>query len=198
MFSPTSLFLFFVAIAALFYGVVQRQRGRRIERELRAKVAAQGDDLGDLNERIRRGLDGMGAALWEWDLIDDTIYTSDLFLEITSYTKDEFGTDADHFFQCFHPDERSEIRREFREYLNHKTAHCSAEVRFRCRDGHYVWMHLRAVGSWDEQGQAISLVGSFSDITSKMEAEEERDRLFNLSTDMLSVGGFDQYLQQIN
>ena len=198
MFSPTSLFLFFVAIAALFDGVVQRQRGRHIERELRAKVAAQGDDLGDLKKRIRRGLDGMGAALWEWDLIDDTIYTSDLFLEITSYTKDEFGRDADHFFECFHPDERSEIRREFREYLNHKTAHCSAEVRFRCRDGHYVWMHLRAVGSWDELGHATSLVGSFSDITSKMEAEEERDRLFNLSTDMLSVGGFDQYLQQLN
>ncbi|MFO7610084.1 MAG: PAS domain-containing sensor histidine kinase [Candidatus Krumholzibacteriia bacterium] len=31
-----------------------------------------------------------------------------------------------------------------------------------------------------------------------IEAEEERDRLFNLSIDLLAVGGFDGFLQQIN
>ncbi len=198
MLSPLTIVLFLAALGGLVFGLYQRQRSQRIQQELQAEISTQSRALGDLNDRIRRGLDGMGAALWEWDLTDDTIYTSDLFLEITQYAKDEFGREAAHFFECFHPDERSEIQREFREYLNHKTAQCSAEVRFRCSDGHYVWMHLRAVGAWDEYGEATSLVGSFSDITSKMEAEEERDRLFNLSTDMLSVGGFDQFQQQIN
>lgn len=198
MFDFLHIILLLAVIAAGGYAVVLRRQLQAGQQELLADIKSQGEELTHLNERIRRGLDGMGAALWEWNVPDDTIYLSDLFLEIVGYTREEFGTNAAYFFECFHADERSEIRRAFSEYMNHNTAHCSAEVRFRCKDGHYVWMHLRAVGSWDDAGQAISLVGSFSDITSKMEAEEERDRLFNLSTDMLSVGGFDQYLNQIN
>ncbi|MCB1183344.1 PAS domain-containing protein [bacterium] len=165
---------------------------------LEAELAVQTGEVAELNQRIRRGLEGMGAALWEWRLTDDTIHLSDLFLQITGYGREEFGTSARQFFACFHPDERDEVRGELDDYMARRTVHCSAEVRFRRKDGHYVWMHLRAVGSWDAEGRPLSLVGSFTDITAKMEAEEERDRLFNLSTDMLAVGGFDEYLQQIN
>lgn len=196
--NPLSIVLLLAAVGGLWYGWAQRRRARRRQEELIAESDALRDKLAKLNERIGRGFDGMGAALWEWNLTDDSIELSDLFLEITGYGRAEFGTDVADFFACFHPDERSALRQNFREYLNRNTAHCSTEVRFRCQDGHYVWMHLRAVGSWDDTGRATSLVGSFSDITSKMEAEEERDRLFNLSTDMLSVGGFNQYLHQIN
>ena len=190
--------LVLLAAAGTLYGVGQRRAAQRRESLLKAEIAAQTAELVQLNDRIRRGLDGMGAALWEWNVSESTIYLSDLFLEITGYDRDGFGVAADDFFACFHPDDRTEVRRDFQRYLDRETAQCSGEVRFLCKDGHYVWMHLRALGRWDDMGKALSLVGSFSDISTKMEAEEERDRLFNLSTDMLSVGGFDQYLQQIN
>ncbi len=194
MTDPLTIILFLAFLGSLLYGLSQRSG----QQKLLAQIAEQGEELAHLNERIRRGLDGMGAALWEWNIPEDTIYLSDLFLEITGYSRDEFGTAAEDFFSCFHPDEQSEVRRKFLQYLEHNTAQCSSDIRFECKDGRYVWMHLRAVGSWDDAGQPLGLVGSFSDITSKMKAEEERDRLFNLSMDMLSVGGFDQYLQQIN
>lgn len=38
----------------------------------------------------------------------------------------------------------------------------------------------------------------FHDITARLQAEEERDRLFKMSMDMLFVAGFDGYLKQIN
>ena len=37
-----------------------------------------------------------------------------------------------------------------------------------------------------------------ADATRRIEVEEERDRLFNLSRDMLAIGGFDGFLQQLN
>lgn len=198
MFDTLSLILLAAAIGGTLFGFDQRRRWRQPHLQLQASNKEQEDELGRLNERIARGLDGMGAALWEWNLPDDTLYLSDHFLDIVGYDRDDFGQGTTQFFDGIHADERTDLQRQFRAYLSHDTAQCSAEIRFRCKDGHYVWMHLNAVGSWDASGEPLSLVGSFSDITSKMQAEEERDRLFNLSTDMLSVGGFDQYLNQIN
>lgn len=37
-----------------------------------------------------------------------------------------------------------------------------------------------------------------ADVAQRIEVEEERDRLFNLSRDMLAIGGFDGFLQQLN
>jgi len=187
-----------LGVAGLGFGLVQHRYGRRRQAELLARIEAQAEELVHLSEHIRRGLDGMGAALWEWNVTENSVELSDLFLEITGYERGEFGTDAEKFFACFHADERTETRNTFADYLAHRTSQCSTEVRFRRRDGRYVWIHLRAVGTWDSDGQPLTLTGSFSDVTSKVLAEEERDRLFNLSTDMLAVWGFDQYLQQIN
>ncbi|MFT5234398.1 MAG: PAS domain S-box-containing protein [Candidatus Krumholzibacteriia bacterium] len=162
------------------------------------KFCDQELELQRLNKSIDRGIDGMGAALWEWSLEDDSIYLSDLFLKTTGYSRDELGTSSPGFFERFHKDDRSEVRRELRLYLSHDVDHCSIEARFLHRDGNYFWVYIQAVGEWGVNNEPLAVVGSFADITSKMEAEEERDRLFNLSRDMLSVGGYDGFLKQAN
>jgi len=190
MLSPLVYILIILLMIAVGDSLWHRRRLNR--------VGDQAAELKRLNARIDRGIDGMGAALWEWNLQDDSIYLSDLFLQSTGYERESLGDSSIGFFERFHPDERSEVRRVFRLYLSHEIDHCSIEARFLHQDGQYIWVHVGAVGNWDELEHPISLVGSFSDITSKMKAEEERDRLFNLSRDMLSVGGYDEFLQQLN
>ncbi len=179
---------------SLWYGWRCRRRADRAAAELQSALV----ELNDLRNRLGRGVDGLGAALWELNLPQDKVYLSDLFLEITGYQRDELEEGSSHFFEAIHPDEQERLREIFRAYLQRETAQCLADVRFRCNNDQYVWMHLRAVGTWDEEGNPRTLVGTISDISSQMEAEQERDRLFNLSTDMLAVGGYDEYLQQIN
>jgi two-component system cell cycle sensor histidine kinase/response regulator CckA len=70
------------------------------------------------------------------------------------------------------------------------------EVRIRNTFGKEVWLHCRFIPVVYEDEQY--LLGFFDDILERKRAEEERDRLFKLSVDLLCVAGFDGRLQQVN
>jgi PAS domain S-box-containing protein len=59
---------------------------------------------------------------------------------------------------------------------------------------------IRATGRplRDEAGNLIGGVVVFRDVTERARVKKERDLLFNLSTDMLCVVGFDGYFRQLN
>ncbi len=72
------------------------------------------------------------------------------------------------------------------------------DFRFQHKDGHTVWTRLSTNPVWDDAGQYAGVMAIVTDITRRKQAEEERDRFFNLSMDMLCVAGFDGYFRQIN
>ena len=50
----------------------------------------------------------------------------------------------------------------------------------------------------NESGEVIGLIGISHDITERRSLERERDRILNLSLDLISVGGFDGFLKRVN
>jgi two-component system cell cycle sensor histidine kinase/response regulator CckA len=62
--------------------------------------------------------------------------------------------------------------------------------------GKEIWLHCRLIPvNYEDEHY---LLGFFDDIRERKRAEMERDRLFNLSLDLLCVAGFDGRLQQVN
>jgi PAS domain S-box-containing protein len=50
----------------------------------------------------------------------------------------------------------------------------------------------------DEQGNVIGIVGAARDVTGRIMAEEERDRILNLSYDLICIEGADGYFKYVN
>jgi two-component system, sensor histidine kinase and response regulator len=70
----------------------------------------------------------------------------------------------------------------------------SLENRLLCKDGSYKWISSSATPLADQQ-RVYAVV---RDITEHKRAEEELDRFFTLSIDMLCIAGFDGYFKQLN
>jgi len=193
--------LVLVAAFAAIYFRIQWQRAMENVAELQVRLGTNALGTGGSGRRdtqLRREIDGMGAALWDLDMASGEIHVSDVFLEATGYRRNELGPEPGRNIDLVHPEDIVQVRHTLMAYLNGESPTCALEFRFKYKSGEYRWIHTRAVASRDDQGRPLRLVGSFTDITSRVEAEEERDRLFNLSIDLLSVGGFDGFLQQVN
>lgn len=72
------------------------------------------------------------------------------------------------------------------------------DMRILTRSGQSRWISDASVQSFDDADRPVGAVGILQDITERKRAEDERNRLFNLSADMLCVAGFDGCLKQVN
>lgn len=157
------------------------------------KLLLQGNEA-----RLLQGIEKLGAELWEWDLTGKGVHVSPFILETTGYTAAAFPSTTVGLLELVHPEDRDQVRKMFRGLLVGRHNEIHLEVRVRFASGEFHWIQTRVISRHDDGPRVSCLVGSFHDITERISAEEERDRLFNLSIDMLAVWGFDGKLQQVN
>ncbi len=211
MLGTTQLLLFglaLVIVGSFVFNRHQRLRAeamtaslKKLNRELTLKISENEDITHRLlssEARLRRGIDDLGASLWELDLVESRLFVSDLVLKATGFTLDDINEDPQFLLELIHPDDRPGVKQSLSDLSSQVQAEVIFEIRILFKDDDYHWVHSRVTANHDESGTALRLVGSFADITIRVSAEEERDRLFNLSIDMLAVWGYDGVLQQVN
>ncbi len=60
------------------------------------------------------------------------------------------------------------------------------------------YVHVLKAPARDAKGQIIGIQGMFWDVTERVRAQEEFDRLFSVSLDMMCVAGVDGYFKRVN
>jgi PAS domain S-box-containing protein len=97
----------------------------------------------------------------------------------------------------FHPDDRHRAAKIWQQATQSGEPY-EIEYRLRRADGVYRWMLGRALPMRDATGTIVKWFGTCTDIHDLKKAEEERDRFFMLSLDMMAVIGSDGYFKRLN
>ncbi len=153
-------------------------------------------------------------GLYDWDLITNEVYYSERWKSILGYTDDELPNEFATWDSLCHQGEKNKSLQKLEKAIAGNITHYNAEFRMRHKLGHWVNILSRAQIIYDEQGKAIRVVGTHSDLTEQKKAEqdlkdalakaEESDRLksaflanmsHEIRTPMNGILGFSQLLK---
>ncbi|MGK7393360.1 MAG: PAS domain S-box protein [Candidatus Cyclobacteriaceae bacterium M3_2C_046] len=117
-------------------------------------------------------LEGSGDGIWDYDIITGGIYFSDQFKYLLGYQPDEFSDQLEAWERQVHPDDIEICDKALHQHLEGETEVFISEHRVKHKSGKYIWMLARGkIFDYDEQGNPIRFIGTYSDINDRKEME---------------------------
>lgn len=145
-----------------------------LNNELEQRIAERTAALKDSEARWQFALEGAGDGLWDWDLQHNNVFFSSQWKAMLGYRDDEIANRLDEWDRRLHPDDRERAYADVNRYLAGETVEYQNEQRLRCKDGSYKWILDRGmVVARNEDGKALRLIGTHSDITERKQYEAE-------------------------
>ncbi|MBD2612786.1 MAG: PAS domain S-box protein [Nostoc sp. ZfuVER08] len=135
------------------------------------KQAAQRDrqtaeeTLRQSEKRWQLAIAGTNEAIWDWDICTNRTFRSARWFAILGYEPHEISDGDEEWETRIHPDDYTRVMAAQEAYLSRQAPDYNVEYRLRCKDGSYRWVRSRAKAVWDEQGNAVRLVGSLGDVS---------------------------------
>ncbi|NDF12111.1 MAG: PAS domain S-box protein [Proteobacteria bacterium] len=148
------------------------------KRELKKYMVA----LANSEERYKLAVEGLSIGIWDWLIPTNKLHWSSRFREIIRSSKDleeVYSVWEDRL----HPEDKARTVQMLQDHLKKRTPY-DVEYRLLCDDGEYVWIHAKGQAVWDEEGNAVRMVGSIEDITWQKEAQQ---RLKDEASRMMAV-----------
>ncbi|MDJ0702960.1 MAG: CheR family methyltransferase [Leptolyngbyaceae cyanobacterium MO_188.B28] len=127
--------------------------------------------LQESQERYTLVVQGVGAGVWDWNILTNTNYMSPRFKQILGYEEDEIENLLDSWESRVHPDDLDWVCKLRHNHLEHQTPY-EAEYRMQTKTGDNIWIYDTAQAIWDDAGNPIRMAGSIIDISDRKAAEE--------------------------
>jgi PAS domain S-box-containing protein len=144
----------------------------RLQLEIVKRKQAE-EQLRETNLRFDLAMKGANAdGLWDWDVLKNKLWLSPRWKSMRGYKEDEISDELQEWSDRVHPDDLESAYASVQDHLNASAEYYESIYRIRHKDGHYLTILDRGFAVRDENGQAIRMVGTNSDITALREAEE--------------------------
>lgn len=142
--------------------------------------------------RWKFALEGRGDGVWEWNLNTNQTSYSDLYKSILGYDKNANWTDLSEWQNRCKADQVPKAMADLQNYFDGKSPIFSTKIQMQHKDGNWIWVEARGmVSTKDAEGKPLIVIGTITDITTQVDAEE-REKLLNQqllqATKMESIG----------
>lgn len=154
------------------------QQNQLLEEEIERRRVAE-RELQSSESRMRLALDASSNGVWDRDLSSGEVYFGENWHRTLGYDDSHRITDNTAFEQLLHPDDRDKVHALREAHVRGATDRYEAEYRIRNKAGQWQWILSRGQAVVrDEQGRALRIIGTHTDITrlKNVEAELELSR----------------------
>jgi PAS domain S-box-containing protein len=169
-------------------------------RERERRTHAQ-NDAAAANERLVRLVEASPVVVYTLRNQDGRFVpgeVSDNIERLLGYSAAEVQ-DPDWWFQHAHPDDREKAMAAPYEVQGQSLV--VRDYRFQHRDGRYIWVHDTLRVLREEDGEAVELVGAWSDVTERHQADEELRKLsmaVEQSVEIIIITDLDGTIEYVN
>ena len=125
----------------------------------------------ELSERVELALLGSNDGIWDWNIVEDSVYFSPRWKEILGYSDDELANVVATWTERIHPDEIDKVWTDIQKNVDGETEYYENTHRLKHKDGHWVWILDRGKTQYDESGKAIRMSGTHTDISEEKEQQ---------------------------
>ncbi len=141
------------------------------------------EDLRRSREQLRLALDAANDGLWDWDIPSGRSYYGPRYYTMLDYEVGEFPGSFEAFRDLIHPDDREATLGSIRKSLDRDGGPYAREFRLKTKSGGWCWILSRGkVVERDEEGRAVRMAGTHTDITERKQSESAM-RLFRALID---------------
>lgn len=126
------------------------------------------------NERYLLATMATNDAIWDADLIGDTIYWGEGFHTLFGYKAGYFSDFNGVWESYIHPQDKNRVIDGLSKFIESNSQHVwQDEYRFKKADGKYVLVSDRGFLIYNQMGKVSRMVGSMQDVTEKREMEKK-------------------------
>ena len=123
-------------------------------------------------ERLELVMKATPDAIWDWDLLTDTIYYSPRWWTMVGYELNELAADTSLWQRLIHPDDLEQANQIFYDAIDGEANIYEIKTRRQHKQGHYVPILTRGFIQRDSNGKAVRISGLNTDLTDRQRTEE--------------------------
>ncbi|MGZ3845479.1 MAG: PAS domain-containing protein [Flavisolibacter sp.] len=136
------------------------------------------DILKQTEERWRFALEGGNQGVWDWNVQTGDIFFSDSYKKLYGYGHGDLKGRIEEWERMIHPEDRAKMNLALADHLGKSDPYHESIYRVRSKDGNYKWILGRGMLIRNEAGTPSRMIGTHTDITRQVAAEETYKVLF--------------------
>ncbi len=126
----------------------------------------------DSESRLNNVFEVTNEGIWDWNIMTGDVVHNRQWFRILGYETEETLGSVDNFKKHIHPDDFPSVFTAIEAHLSGKTQQYYSEHRMLSKQGHEIWVRDRGrVVERDDQGSAIRMLGSCTNISHRKVAE---------------------------